>query len=63
MKETYFDEHMSYSLIKYMFDHGVYSAKDLLIYVDIGNITKDDFHRITRYDYDGYKSLLEEEKE
>lgn len=62
MKEPYFDKHMSYYLIKHMFEHGVYSAKDLLTYVDMGNITKDEYHFITGYNYDGYKSVLEKEQ-
>lgn len=62
MKEPYFDKHMSYYLIKHMFECGVYSAKDLLTYVDMGNITKDEYHFITGYNYDGYKSSLEKQK-
>jgi len=49
---------MSYSLIKHMFECGVYSEKDLLTYVDIGNISKDEYHFITGYNYDGYKASI-----
>lgn len=44
---------MSYSLIKYYFEMGVYSVLEVATYVDSGDITEEDFHMITGYSYKG----------
>lgn len=49
----------SYNLLKYLYEAGVYSRYDLMEYVDMGNITKEQFHDITRYYYDGLEKKEE----
>ena len=60
MRRVDFDKNISYNLIEYMYHSGVYNIEDMIIYVNMGNITKEQFHFITGYDYDGLKSLLKE---
>ena len=47
-------------MIDFWFTHGIYTAAQIMWYVDNGNITKDEFHFITGYNYDGLKSSLEQ---
>lgn len=54
MKKTYYDKQLSKEMIKWLYESGVYSLDDMVEYVKLGIITKDDFHLITRYNYDGY---------
>ncbi len=63
MKSARLDKNMSYDMINYMFNHGQYLPEDVMWYVDNGNITKEQFHFITGYDYNGLKSSLEEEQQ
>ena len=60
MREPRYDKNMSYDLIKCLFEYGVYSAKEVMWYVENGNITKDEFHFITSYNYDGLKESLKQ---
>ena len=62
MWQPTYDKHASYTMIEYWFEHGIYTAEQIMWYVDNGNITKDDFHFITGYNYDGLKSSLEKQK-
>jgi hypothetical protein len=45
----------SYDLIKYKFEMGVYSLKEMCNFVKEHKITEQDFHYITSYDYKGIK--------
>lgn len=40
-------------IIKHKWDHGVYTLEDMINLVKNGNITKEEFFNITRYNYDG----------
>lgn len=46
---------MSYSLIKYLYENGILSLKDVAQEVDSGNITVEQFHFITTYSYQAIK--------
>lgn len=48
---------MSYDLIKYYFEVGVYDLTDMVKCVEKNYITKEQFHSITGYDYNGLKNL------
>lgn len=58
MKKIDFDKNMSYNLIKHMYHSGVCDVEDVIAYVEMGNITEEEFHSITGYNYNGMKSLL-----
>lgn len=58
MRRVDFDKNMSYNLIEHMYHSGVYNIKDVIAYVETGNITKEEFHSITGYNYNGVKSFL-----
>ena len=45
----------NFHLIKYKYEVGVYTLKYVFILVETGQITKEQFHEITRYDFDGVK--------
>lgn len=62
MREIIYNSELNYNLLKYMYFCGVYSTEELMIYVDKGNITKEEFKMITRYSYDGLKDSLEKNK-
>lgn len=47
---------MSFDLIKYQWEMGCYSLEDMMVYVELKYITKEDFHTITGYNYDGVTS-------
>lgn len=49
------NKNISYVLIKYMFENGVYNLDDLLDFVEMGNITIDEFENITFKSYNGNK--------
>lgn len=53
MREDKESEH----IIKFKYESGVYSLKYVFILVELGVITKDQFHYITTYDYDGVKEM------
>lgn len=57
MKQLQYDKNLSYGIIKYKYNTGVFDVEDILQYVEMGNITKDDFKDITRYNYDGYREV------
>ncbi|MBP3801368.1 MAG: XkdX family protein [Clostridia bacterium] len=40
--------------MKYLYETGVYTIKDVIQYVNENIITKEQFHFITSYNYDGY---------
>ena len=44
-------------IIKFKYDSGIYSLKYVFILVELGTITKEQFHYITTYDYDGVKEV------
>lgn len=46
----------SYNVIKYKFEMGLYSLKEMCDFVENKKITKYEFHYITSYDYDGIKN-------
>jgi len=46
---------MSYSLIKYLYENGTLNLKDVAKEVDSGNITIEQFHSITTYNYETVK--------
>lgn len=45
----------SYYLIKSKYEHGVYSLKQMVEFVDMKWLTPDEFHFITSYSYEGLK--------
>lgn len=45
----------SYYIIKYKYDMGVYTLKQILDFVEEGLLSENDFHIITSYDYQGIK--------
>lgn len=47
-------------LIEAKYCQGVYSIEDLMKFVDIKELTKEEFHSITSYSYDGLKRRKEE---
>ena len=47
----------SYNLIRYKYEIGIYSLKEMIELVDLGWITKKQFHQITSYSYDGVKEI------
>ena len=47
----------SYNLIRYKYEIGVYSLLKMLELVEIGWITKEQFHQITSYSYEGVKEM------
>lgn len=51
----YFDKNISYENIKYFYEMGVYTVEDVIQYVKENIITKEQFHFITSYNYDGYR--------
>ena len=53
---------MTYILLQYKYEHGVYIIKDMIDFVDKGVITKEEFHSITRLYYDGVKPNLEKKE-
>ena len=50
----YFDKNISYENIKYFYEMGVYTVENVIQYVKENIITKEQFHFITSYNYDGY---------
>ncbi len=62
MSEFVYKPHMTYTLLQYMYEHGIYTLEDLMQYVDNGNITKEQFHSITRMYYDGVKANIEKKE-
>lgn len=46
---------MSYDLIKYLYEVGALSLNDTAKQVDLKNITEEQFHSITTYDYQAIK--------
>ena len=48
---------MSYNLIKYFYEMGVYSVQEMIKYVKDKIITEEEFHIITGYNYQGIKKL------
>ncbi len=60
MQQLIYDQFASYTTINYWFNHGVYTAEQIMWYVENKNITKEQFHLITGYNYDGLKSLLKQ---
>ena len=46
---------MNYDLIKYFYESGVFSVKEVANYVDIGELTEEEFHQITGYNFQGLK--------
>ena len=49
----HYDKNISYENIKYFYESGVYTIEDIIQYVG-KIITKDQFHFITSYDFNGY---------
>ena len=47
---------MSYDLIKFFYEEGVFDLKDVMKYVDSKEITEEEFHTITGYSYKGLKN-------
>lgn len=45
----------SYCIIKYKYDMGVYTLKQIMDFVEKGLLSENDFHIITSYDYQGIK--------
>lgn len=45
----------SFNLIKYKYEMGVYTLKQMCEFVEKNYISKDEFHWITDYNYDGIK--------
>ena len=54
MKSIQINKNISKDNIKWLFETGVYEIEDVIKYVEFKIITKDEFHSITSYDYDGY---------
>lgn len=52
MKKEYIN-----TLIKYKWQTGVYKIQDMLKLVENGTINKQDFFEITRYNYNGIKTI------
>ena len=50
---------MSYDLIKFFYEEGVFDLKDVMKYVDSKEITEEEFHTITGYSYKGLKNGAE----
>jgi len=46
----------SYYLIKYKYEHGVYTLQEMHRFVELGWITPTQFHEITTYSYEGTKN-------
>lgn len=49
---------MSYGLIKYYFESGVFNLKKMVEQVDLKNITEEQFHFITGYSYRAIKGSV-----
>ena len=47
----------NYNLIKYKWENGVYKIEDMIQFVKIGILNKQQFFEITRYDYYGIKKI------
>ena len=47
----------SYDIIKYKYDAGVYTLKEIYSFVSTKSITEKEFHIITSYNYQGLKEL------
>lgn len=45
--------------LKYFWEYGVYSLKDMFNLVKEGKISEEEFHEITRYNYQGIKKTRE----
>lgn len=50
----YFDKNIQYNNIKYLYETGVYTVEDVIQYVEKNIISKEQFHFITSYDFQGY---------
>lgn len=50
---------MSYDLIKYLYEVGSFTLKDVAKQVDLENITEEEFHTITTYSYKAIKNGAE----
>ena len=50
---------MSYDLIKYLYEVGSLTLKDVAKQVDLENITEEEFHTITTYSYKAIKNAAE----
>lgn len=48
----------SFDILKYKWDCGIYSLKDMLNFVENGHISEEIFNNITRYNYKGVKYLI-----
>ena len=46
----------SYNLIKFKYEHCVYTLFDLIEFVEKGYITEEEFHFITSFSYQGVKN-------
>lgn len=44
------------NLITYKWNNGVYNLQDMLILVQFGNLSPEQFFKITRYDYETIKN-------
>ena len=53
-------EILNYDYIKYLYEVGACSAMDVADQVDMGNITPEDFHKITSFNYYGIKGIKKE---
>lgn len=63
MRQPVYYKHHSPTLLDWLYQSGIYTAEEMMEYVRMGNITKEQFHDITRYDYDGLmESILKREK-
>ena len=47
----------SYNLIRYKYEIGVYSLQKMVELVELGWITKEQFHQVTSYSYEGIKEI------
>lgn len=55
MEVVIMENQESVALIQHKFENGVYSLRQMVEFVEKKWITKDDFHWITSYNYEGVK--------
>ena len=47
----------TYMIIQYKWQHGVYELEDMIQFIENKILSKQQFFEITRYNYDGVKSI------
>ena len=56
-----YDKNINYEGIKYFYEVGVYTIEDVIQYVG-KIITKEQFHFITSYNFDGYCDIINKKR-